>query len=130
MKDKAQEQQRDGEIMPRFAPDQAGEIDQASTWEQFAGLPISPRRSPWPTPGSDDDDLLAQVSDQKVVITKGNAFQTQRTVITAPANKVSIRLLSRVYVSGTNLMAEYITYQIDATPTRTETETLLEGASC
>lgn len=128
MKDKVQEQQRLGEIMPRFAPDQAEQISQTSSWEQFANIQISPRRSPWPTPGSEDDDLLAQVSDQKVVVNSGTITETRRTIVGNP--KVSIRLLTRVYVSNNSLVAEYTTYSIDASKTKVETETIAEGASC
>jgi hypothetical protein len=129
MKDKAQEQQRLNEIMPRFAPDQAEQLDQTSAWEEFANLQVSPRRSPWSTPGSDDDDLLAQVSDKKVVLTSGNPQVIVRSS-SAGGQKVSIRLLTRVYVSGTNLMAEYTTYQIDATQASKTNEVIVEGASC
>jgi hypothetical protein len=128
MKDKAQEQQRLNEIMPRFAPDQAEQLDQTSAWEEFANLQVSPRRSPWSTPGSDDDDLLAQVSDKKVVLTSGNPQVIVRS--SSSGQKVSIRLLTRVYVSGTNLMAEYTTYQIDATQASKTNEVIVEGASC
>jgi hypothetical protein len=128
MKDKAQEQQRLNEIMPRFAPDQAEQLDQTSAWEEFANLQVSPRRSPWSTPGSDDDDLLAQVSDKKVVLTSGNPQVIVRS--SSAGKKVSIRLLTRVYVSGTNLMAEYTTYQIDATQASKTNEVIVEGASC
>lgn len=128
MKDKAQEQQRLNEIMPRFAPDQAEQLDQTSAWEEFANLQVSPRRSPWSTPGSDDDDLLAQVSDKKVVLTSGNPQVIVRS--SSSGQKVSIRLLTRVYVSGTNLMAEYTTYQIDATQASRTNEVIVEGASC
>ena len=129
MKDKAQEQQRLNEIMPRFAPDQAEQLDQTSAWEEFANLQVSPRRSPWSTPGSDDDDLLAQVSDKKVVLTSGNPQVIVRSS-SAGGQKVSVRLLTRVYVSGTNLMAEYTTYQIDATQASRTNEVIVEGASC
>jgi hypothetical protein len=129
MKDKAQEQQRLNEIMPRFAPDQAEQLDQTSAWEEFANLQVSPRRSPWSTPGSDDDDLLAQVSDKKVVLTSGNPQVIVRSS-SAGGQKVSVRLLTRVYVSGTNLMAEYTTYQIDATQASKTNEVIVEGASC
>jgi hypothetical protein len=129
MKDKAQEQQRLNEIMPRFAPDQAEQLDQTSAWEEFANLQVSPRRSPWSTPGSDDDDLLAQVSDKKVVLTSGNPQVIVRSS-SAGGQKVSVRLLTRVYVSGTNLMAEYTTYQIDATQASKTNEVIAEGASC
>jgi len=112
MKDKAQEQQRLNEIMPRFAPDQAEQLDQTSAWEEFANLQVSPRRSPWSTPGSDDDDLLAQVSDKKVVLTSGNP-------------QVIVRCSSSGY-----LMAEYTTYQIDATQASRTNEVIVEGASC
>jgi hypothetical protein len=129
MKDKAQELQRLNEIMPRFAPDQAEQLDRTAAWEEFANLEVSPRRSPWSTPGSDDDDLLAQVSDKKVVLTSGNPQVIVRSS-SAGGQKVSIRLLTRVYVSGTNLMAEYTTYQIDATQASRTNEVIVEGASC
>jgi len=136
MRDKAQDQQRDGEIMPRFAQDQAEQVDQAQAWESFARIPVVPRRAPWPTPGSDDSDILAQVSDHKLVVNKANAVQVissspaGQVSSTGGGTKVAIRLLTRVYVSGTNLLAEYTTYQIDATKSFTEIETIAEGASC
>jgi hypothetical protein len=130
MKDKAQEQQRLNEIMPRFAPDQAEQLDQTSAWEEFANIEVSPRRSPWSTPGSDDDDLLAQVSDKKVVVTSGTVQSAAQAQQPTTGLKTSIRLLTRVYVSGGNLLAEYTTYQIDAIRGTKSTEIVAEGAEC
>ena len=73
MKDRASEQQRLGQIMPRYAPDEAEQLDQRVGWEQFAGLPVTPRRAPWPTANSDDENIFAQVSDNKVAVSATNA---------------------------------------------------------
>lgn len=132
MKDLAKEQQRLNQIMPRYAPDQPEQTDQTVGWEEFASLPVVPRRSPWRTLGSEDDDLLAQVSDNQVVLNAKSISNLSLTGTPSPAggSAVTIKILTRVYVSGTNLMAEYTSYRIPATGgTKTE-EVIVEGASC
>jgi hypothetical protein len=79
MKDKVQELQRRNLVMPKYAPDQDEPQNEQVGWEEFSSQPVVPRRASWRTPGQDDFDLLAQVSESKVPVTSGTSASLSMT---------------------------------------------------
>jgi hypothetical protein len=131
MKDRVLEQQRSGRIMGRYAPDPEQQPDQQVAWETLAGIDVVPRRSPWKTPGADSEDILAEVSDRKVTINMSNAPSFAiASASTGGGTRRTVKVITRVYISGNNLMAEYQTLSLNATLTASGNEVIAEGASC
>jgi hypothetical protein len=129
-KDSVNEQQRSGQIMPRYAPDELEQQDGTVAWEVVAGLDVVPRRSPWKTAGQDDENLFATVSDKYVPITRDNVAAITISSGQSSAPRTSIKICTRVYVSGNSILAEYKTYAIDARLQGISTETVIVGATC
>lgn len=129
-KDSVNDQQRAGQIMPRYAPDELEQQDGTVAWEVVAGLEVVPRRSPWKTAGQDDENLFATVSDRFVPVTRDNVAAITVSSGQSSAARTSIKICTRVYVSGNSILAEYKTYAIDALLQSTGIETVIVGATC
>lgn len=101
MKDKVQELQRRNQIMPKYAPDQDEPLQEQVTWEEMVNQPIAPRRSSWRTPGVDDFDLLAQVSEQKNPVTGSSASLSLRPTVTGVSEEQVLAIVTSPSVIAT-----------------------------
>lgn len=82
--DHSASQQRRGTLVNRYAHDQEDAIAKGTAWEDYVGIGVVPRRSPWRTVGEDIESANPTVSDDKVSITPQN-IQTVSTTITQSA---------------------------------------------